>query len=69
MFETRTAFDCVLRSKVSKFGDIMDNLGKCSHHIDNMKTNISSQGDLKVDAVKVLDRYLDEVNYMRKSFV
>ena len=25
LFETRTAFDCVLRSKVQKFGDSMDN--------------------------------------------
>lgn len=33
MFETRTAFDCLLRKKVSKFGDMTDNSGACKHHI------------------------------------
>ena len=33
LFETRLAFDCVLRKKVTKFGDITDNLGACKHHI------------------------------------
>ena len=41
LFETRTAFDCVLRHKVDKFGSVTDNLGLCSIHINNMKDNIS----------------------------
>lgn len=33
LFETRTAFDCVLRGKVRRFGAISDNVGDCKHHI------------------------------------
>ena len=43
LFETRTAFDCLLRNKVRKFGDIMDNVGACSHHISNMKTALGDE--------------------------
>ena len=61
MFETRTAFDCVLRNKVRKYGDIMDNQGACKNHIANMKTALGDS--------PVLDRHLEEVTFARKSFV
>ena len=63
LFETRTAFDCVLRNKVRKYGDIMDVQGACSNHIANMKTALGAA------STSVLDRHLEEVTYMRKSFV
>ena len=69
MFETRTAFDCVLRQKVQKMGAVTDNLGHCSHHIQNMKSQIAGSSPIRSDFGKVLDNYLEEVHYMRKSFV
>ena len=33
LFETRTAFDCLLRNKVRKGGDVEDNYGRCQYHI------------------------------------
>ncbi|CDW71777.1 UNKNOWN [Stylonychia lemnae] len=69
LFETRTAFDCVLRQKVQKNGAITDNLGHCSSHIGHMKNNIGQAGPSRADYDNVLDNYLDEVNYMRRSFV
>ena len=61
MFETRTAFDCVLRNKVRKYGDIMDNQGACKNHIANMKGVLGES--------PVLDKHLEEITYMSKSFV
>ena len=34
LFETRTAFDCVLRNKVRKGGNNENNVGKCSYHVE-----------------------------------
>ena len=65
LFETRTAFDCVLRNKVRKGGDIEDNIGKCSFHIAQMKAHVS-RSDEHHD---ILDRELSRLNYMSKSFV
>eukprot|EP00347_Sterkiella_histriomuscorum_P016126 403354388 len=69
MFETRTAFDCVLRHKVQKMGAITDNLGACIQHINNMKENVGKSYKGQADISQALDNYLNEVNYMRKSFV
>ena len=69
LFETRTAFDCVLRRKVTKMGDITDNLGHCQYHIRNMKDNVGQLSGVHGDFGKKLDQYLDEVNFSRKSFV
>ena len=69
LFETRTAFDCVLRKKVSKMGDLEDNIGKCSLHIGNMKNHIGSLNPSGRDHRQLLDSYLEEIQYMRKSFV
>ena len=63
LFETRTAFDCLLRHKVRKYGDISDNLGECSFHIDNMKKALGSQHEAYLNA------QLEELHYMKKSFV
>jgi len=63
LFETRTAFDCLLRHKVRKYGDISDNIGECSHHISNMKQALGDKHS------KYLDSKLEELHYMRKSFV
>ena len=41
LFETRTAFDCLLRHRVRKGGDLEDNIGACRHHVDNMKNHVS----------------------------
>ena len=65
LFETRTAFDCLLRHKVRKGGDIENNYGQCQHHIDNMKSHISRSDWSN----RVLDAKLRELNDMRQSFV
>ena len=65
LFETRTAFDCLLRNRVRKGGDSEDNLGKCKYHIDQMKSHIAG-GD---SANKLLDAKLRSLNEMRESFV
>uniref|UniRef100_A0A7S3IJD9 Uncharacterized protein n=1 Tax=Strombidium inclinatum TaxID=197538 RepID=A0A7S3IJD9_9SPIT len=65
LFETRTAFDCVLRGRVTKGGDIADNIGHCKHHIANMKSHVS-RSDFHN---RLLDSKLDEVESMSKSFV
>ena len=44
-----------------KYGDIMDNQGACKNHIANMKAALGES--------LVLDKHLEEVTYMRKSFV
>ena len=69
LFETRVAFDCVLRQKVQKMGSVTDNLGLCSNHINNMKKNIEQAGGVRNDFSSVLDNHLDHVNYMPRSFV
>merc|ERR1712147_402529 len=61
LFETRTAFDCVLRNKVRKYGDVTDNLGACKHHISNMKQALGHEA--------VFDSQLDHINRMSQSFV
>ena len=61
LFETRTAFDCLLRQKVRKFGDLTDNVGACKHHIANMKASVGHE--------TVLDKHIEEIHYMRQSFV
>ena len=61
-FEARTAFDCLLRHRVTKFGDITDNIGMCKHHISNMKEYLPGHE-------ATLDKHLTELNYMSKSFV
>ena len=65
LFETRTAFDCLLRHRVRKGGDIEDNVGACKYHIDQMKTNIS-RSDFHN---RLLDSKLTALNDMRQSFV
>ena len=60
-FETRTAFDCLLRHRVTKFGDMTDNLGACTHHIANMKSYLGHE--------EALDKHLHQLNNMSKSFV
>ncbi len=60
LFETRVAFDCVLRKKVQKMGALTDNIGQCSNHINTMKANIEKESARK-DFGKLIDGYLDEV--------
>ena len=62
LFETRTAFDCLLRNKVRKFGDITDNVGACKHHIAHMKEALGGHESM-------LDKHLTELNNMPRSFV
>ena len=40
LFETRVAFDCVLRQKVQRLGALTDNIGNCLTHINTMKAKI-----------------------------
>ncbi len=61
LFETRTAFDCLLRQKVRKFGDLTDNVSACKHHISNMKQAVGHEA--------ILNKHIDEIQYMRQSFV
>ena len=63
LFETRTAFDCVLRNKVRKYGETMDVQGACKNHISNMKEALGAS------STSIIDKHLEEVTYMRKSFV
>ncbi len=63
LFGTRTRFDCLLRKKVTKYGDITDNKGACEHHINNMKEALGSQHS------KLLDGHIDKIIYARQSFV
>ena len=65
LFETRTAFDCVLRNKVRKGGDIEDNIGKCQFHIAQMKAHVSRSDEHH----SILDSELLKLNYQSKSFV
>ena len=65
LFETRTAFDCLLRNRVRKGGDIEDNIGSCKFHIDKMKSTVSGN----TTQSKLLDDKLSQLNDMRKSFV
>ena len=41
LFETRTAFDCVLRARVRKGANELDNVGSCKHHIEYLKATMS----------------------------
>lgn len=50
-------------------GAITDNIGNCSSHIGHMKNNIALASPSRSDFGELLDNYLDEINYMRKSFV
>jgi hypothetical protein len=50
-------------------GAITDNIGHCSHHINNMKKNIEGESPSNSEFGKLLDHYLDDMHYMRKSFV
>ena len=65
LFETRTAFDCLLRHRVRKNGDITDNIGACKNHINNMKSQVSRSDHSN----RFLDAKLRELDDMRKSFV
>ena len=69
LFETRLAFDCLLRQKVQKMGGLTDNLGACVTHINTMKANIEKEGPVRTDFAHLIDGYLDELNYMPRSFV
>lgn len=61
LFEARTAFDCLLRQKVQKFGDITDNVGACKHHIASMKESLGHP--------QLLERHIEELTHLRHSFV
>ncbi len=69
LFETRVAFDCLLRHKVQKFGTITDNIGACSEHINTMKANIETENPVRSDFAQLLDGHLEDLHYMQKSFV
>ena len=60
-FETRTAFDCVLRARVRKGANEIDNVGGCKHHIENMKAAVSRSEH----ASRMLDTKLNYLNEMR----
>ncbi len=59
LFETRTAFDCLLRHKARKMGSITDNLSACSVHIKNMKENIAEEKGVAEGYESVLDKHLE----------
>ena len=63
LFETRTAFDCILRRKVQSQGDLTDNVGACSHHITNMKMAL---GEAHHD---MLNGHIERLHLSRVSFV
>ena len=63
LFETRTAFDCLARHKVRKYGDMTDNQNMCRHHIANMKAAFGEEH------AKPLQETIDGFVYMRRSFI
>ena len=63
LFETRTAFDCVLRGKVQQYGANMDNIGDCKHHIQNAKDALG-QGSWAA-----IDSQVEKLHFARQSFV
>ena len=69
LFETRLAFDCVLRKKVQKMGAVTDNLGACKEHISTMKSNVGKEGTVRSDYGQLLDGSLEDLHYMQRSFV
>ena len=69
LFETRVAFDCLLRHKVQKMGAVTDNIGACSSHINLMKANIEKENPIRSDFGKILNNKLEELHYMQRSFV
>jgi hypothetical protein len=50
-------------------GAVTDNIGACQSHINTMKANIEKEGLSKGDFGQLVDGYLEELHYMRKSFV
>jgi hypothetical protein len=64
LFETRVAFDCLLRKKVQKWGAVTDNVGTCSEHINAMKANIEKAQPSRVDFASVLDGHLEDLHYL-----
>ena len=65
LFETRTAFDCLLRHKVRKGGEEENNYGACKYHIEQMKSHISRSEFTS----RLLDDKLKSLDGMRQSFV
>ena len=63
LFEARTAFDCVLRHKVRQYGATTDNIGACTHQINNMK---QARGEA---SASIIDQQCEKLHYARKSFV
>ena len=63
LFETRTAFDCLLRKQVTKYGNLTDNVGACKHHIANMRTALGPESK------GIIDNHIEKVVYARQSFV
>jgi hypothetical protein len=63
LFETRTAFDCLLRRKVQQQGDLTDNVGLCSQHINNMKMALGETNH------SMLNGHIERLNLSRVSFV
>jgi hypothetical protein len=59
-FEARTAFDCVLRNKVRKMGNLTDNVGACKHHIAHMKAALGND--------TFLDQQVTRLDNMAQSF-
>ena len=61
-FEVFNAYDCVLRSRVSKAGRTDDNMTLCKHHLDFMRRNLkseygdSSKAEFLVDEIRRVDR-------------
>ena len=69
LFETRLAFDCVLRGRVQKMGAITDNIGACRIHINTMKDKIEGEGPSNAEYRQVIDRHMEKLQYATRSFV
>ena len=59
LFEARTAFDCVLRHKVRQYGATTDNIGACTHHINNMKEALGQA------SASIIDQQCEKLHYAR----
>ena len=50
LFETRTAFDCVLRHKARQYGAQTDNIGACKTQIANAKSALGASAASIIDS-------------------
>eukprot|EP00826_Nyctotherus_ovalis_P013908 TRINITY_DN13826_c0_g1_i6.p1 TRINITY_DN13826_c0_g1~~TRINITY_DN13826_c0_g1_i6.p1 ORF type:complete len:118 (+),score=52.91 TRINITY_DN13826_c0_g1_i6:77-430(+) len=71
--EVKPVVDCIVRSKTSKLGTMMDNVGLCGAEISLMKRKMVKKYGLEVveerEVFDKLDAAWSDLNYQMKAFV